>query len=273
MGQNINTRLKKYFNLLPRRILARFLIDHLVRHGLVPARGKLRDVYGYALQLRILKVSKNHALHELFLERDPNPFALSDTTLVWLWAYLCKTEPECIVEMGSGRSTVVFALYAKKQVQDGKSKPVVISIDSEEKWLAATMEKLNKFDLTGFVNFMHCRLINNTGTNIDKHGYVIDYEKLDTLLDNKKINLLLIDGPSGGQGREATLPYLAERLEIDTNVFLDDASRCAEQTTINKWLGIFNDHLFLRGILPLGKGLAWMQVMEKLQYKKEVINS
>ena len=241
----------------------------MVRNGYVPARGVLRDIFGYALQSRLLKVPKNHPLYEYFQEEIPDTYGLSNTMLAWFWSYLSKTEPKNIVEVGSGRSTVVLAFYVQKQLQDGKSKPVVISIESEEKWLARTRENLDKFNLTGMINFIHCNLINNSGNDNIPHGYDINNEKLDLLLAGNDINLLLIDGPSGGHGRGATLPSVADRLAINADIYLDDASRNAEQSTINNWLSIFNKRLVLHGVLPLGSGLAWMRTVDKLQYKSE----
>jgi len=253
-----------YFDRFIRRFLARSIIDRLVRHGFVPVKGILRDVFGYVLKSRILKVPRNHALYAFFQERDPNSCVLSNTTLVWLWAYLCKTEPECIVEMGSGRSTVIFSLYAQQQERNGKLKPTVISIESEKTWLVDVRAKLEKYELTDFVSFMHCKLINNSSTDKFTHGYVINYEKLNKLLDNKTIDLLLIDGPSGGQGRGATLPCLAEKLKDSADVFLDDASRKTEQESIRYWLNLFSDSMTLKGDLPLGSGLAWMKIVKKI---------
>ena len=265
VGKEINLIVMQYIDSLTRRILARAIFDHMVRHGFVPARGVLRDVFGYALQSRIIKVPKNHALHELFREPDPNTYALGNATLVWLWSYLCKTGPKCIVEMGSGRSTLVLALYVQKQVQAGMPKPTVISIESDESWLAETKKKLDKFGLTGFVHFIQCKLMDNPASDNNAHGYVIDYEKLDVIINHEGIDLLLIDGPSGGHGRGATLPSLAERLDVNADIFLDDASRKKEQESIHAWQNMFGDSLVLKGILPLGSGLARLKLVKKIK--------
>ena len=265
VGKGTTRRIMSYFDRLIRRILARSLIDHLVRHGFVPVRGVLRDIFAYALKARILKVPKIHALYNYFQESIPDSYSLGNAKIIWLWSYLCKTKPHCIVEMGSGSSTVIFAMYAKKQVQDGKTRPVVISIESEEKWMINTAKNLEKFNLTGLVNFMQCRLMENSGNDNITHGYVIDYEELDKMLDNNEIDLLLIDGPSGGHGRGATLPSLVERLKVNADVFLDDVSRKKEQESLQTWENLYGDSLMLKGVLPLGSRVAWLKIVNKIK--------
>lgn len=262
MGKNSNKGIRQYFDLLPRRVIAWLLIDHLVRHGIVPAKGLLKDIYAYALYSRRLKVSKSHPLYNLIEELDPGAYALGNATLIWLWEYICKTRPRCIVEMGSGKSTLVLAMYAQKVADEGKSRPKIISIESDKYWLSKTQGNLDKSILPNIVNFMHCEVLGNNNKNA--HGYDIDYERLDKLLDGKFINLLLIDGPSGGHGRGGTLPSLAERLAVNAEVLLDDASRDTEKGTIKKWLDNYKNHLTLYGVLPLGNGLALFHISRKI---------
>jgi len=69
--------------------------------------------------------------------------SISFKMVTYLWDTIQKLKPHRILDLGSGFSSFVFRLYAKKSRHD----VVVFSVDTAKKWLRGTEKFLLKHDL------------------------------------------------------------------------------------------------------------------------------
>jgi predicted O-methyltransferase YrrM len=132
--------------------------------------------------------------------------------------------PTCIVEAGSGTSTVVFAEYA----QWGETE--VVSLESDAMYFQATKAMLIDRELDARVDL---RVVPLDVYPVRGRDYLW-YENKD-LPDG--IDFALIDGPPGhvSTGRAAALPALWPRLAPDFELWLDDAQRSREANSLRLW--------------------------------------
>ena len=239
------------------RAYARLVIDRSVRSGRVPDS---RTAYGkYFARLansRIIKVAAHHPICPILSRKEwKTSFSISDHTLMWLWNFLNTNKPKSIVELGSGLSTLVFATYAK---HCGTEKPKILSVDHDQSWLDQTRDRIQQLGLADCVNFQLCEIGDLSLPEIpETKGYVVDSNMVQSAVGSP--DMILIDGPPGKIGRTGTLPSVAKAISGTADVFLDDASRPAEQAIAERWMGLFEGQLELSAIYPLGNGLAHLK--------------
>ncbi|MDY0041125.1 MAG: class I SAM-dependent methyltransferase [Desulforhabdus sp.] len=147
---------------------------------------------------------------------------------------ILEKRPKCIVELGSGTSTIVIAKVLKLL---GLTATFHATIDHEEKYLNITREiaKLNELDSN--IHFIHSPLAFN-----NKHNQLW-YSDLIEKIGENKIDLLIIDGPPGPlqkNSRYPAIPELRASLNADTTIILDDANRPDEKNIIDQWLKEFS---------------------------------
>ncbi len=239
------------------RVLSKLIIDPCVRSGRVPGNGPIRDWFGRLSASRIIRVSRNHPLYNILKHDDwITSYSISSHTLMWLWNYLRRAQPSAILEMGSGMSTLVFALYAAQY--KGASAPLIISFDHDRGWLEQTVDRLKSLGLQQYVELRRVDIGSlNLNTPFDKViGYCIDPSIVSDLIGSPE--LVLIDGPPSTIGRIGTFPSIVPILKRNATILLDDAQREAEKSAIRQWLENSNDRLVCKCTYPLGKGLARM---------------
>lgn len=151
----------------------------------------------------------------------------------WLVQLLLERRPKCIVELGSGSSTI---LIARTLTLLGENEVTHLAVDHEEKYLELTREVATLNGVADRVDFLHCPLVRYE--SLDK----LWYDGLVERLADRKIDLLIIDGPPGPLqplSRHPALPILAPFLAEHCTVVLDDATRPDEQEIIKLWQNEF----------------------------------
>lgn len=245
------------------RAFSRLVVDRCVRNGRVP---DICTSYGkYFAKLvnnRIIELAKHHPIYPILAQKEwKTSFSISDHTLMWLWNYVSKNEPKSIVEMGSGLSTLVFAMYAKNCET---MRPKIISIDHDQSWLQQTRERVEQLGLGGFVDFQLCEIGDQNQSEIsESKGYLIDSNMIKSAVGSP--DMILIDGPPGSVGRIGTFPSISKAISRRADIFLDDALRPAEQSVVENWVELFEPKLRLHGIYPVGNGLAHLKFFTEKQ--------
>lgn len=148
----------------------------------------------------------------------------------YLIQYLLENEPKCIVELGSGSSTIIIARTLQIL---GKDDTVHIAVDHELKYLNLTRSSAQLNGVAEGVEFFHCPL--ERYMPLDK----LWYSGLTEKLAGRKIDLLIIDGPPGPlqpMSRYPALPVLAAHLAEHCTIILDDAIRQEEQEIAKVWV-------------------------------------
>ena len=240
---------------LPKELLARTVVEPMLATGHVPRQECLRRVIHWTLANRDLRFPTDHPLKviEDIPEWD-NTFALSRSSLLWLWARLVRLRPSAILELGSGRTTFALATFAREQEATGGSAPKIVTVEAEGEWLDRTRAILERHDLHSFVDFSHAPAL----LTPDLHGYDLTKASLEPLFAQYPADFVLIDGPSGGQGRFGTLPSVYHLLSETAEIFLDDCGRPQEQETLRSWARKYDGELHCQGIVPTVGGLGWL---------------
>ncbi len=148
----------------------------------------------------------------------------------YLIQHLLEYRPKCIVELGSGSSTILIARTL--QILDEKD-TAHIAVDHEAKYLGLTRDTAQLNGVAEGVEFLHCPLVRYE--SLDKLWYGGLAEKL----AGRKIDLLIIDGPPAPlqpMSRYPALPLLKEHLAEHCTIILDDAIRDEEQAIARRWV-------------------------------------
>jgi predicted O-methyltransferase YrrM len=179
------------------------------------------------------------ALSQFIKARYPLPpmrgWAISPDFALILLTHIRKYQPQTIVELGSGVSTLV-AGYTLEQQQKGR----IISIDHAEQFSAVTQENVLQHGLQAYVHFIHAPL-----KTVEMNGERWEWYDLAALDAHTPIDLLVVDGPPQYGNTQAMTRYLAvpvfyEQLVTGGFVLVDDANRQDEQQIVERWLKEYN---------------------------------
>lgn len=168
-------------------------------------------------------------------------WALDRHTAQELSAHLHLAQPRCIVECGSGMSTVLLAEYAQAT---GAS---VVSLEHDDAYAAKTRSELEQRGLERYVD-LRVRSLTELDTPVGRlpwYGSGLP----------SGIDFALVDGPPGKIGRHAALFALMPLMRRDGawEVWLDDAAREGELNCMALWR---TQWTFRDELIPTPKGLA-----------------
>jgi predicted O-methyltransferase YrrM len=158
----------------------------------------------------------------------PGGWAASTDLLGELLRAIAERRPRCVVELGSGVSTLVIAAALRA---NGLGR--LISIDGDEAYAVATREQLLRQGLEPWVELRYAPL-----TQMNFEGVARPWYDTQVLSDLSDVELLLIDGPPTALRadiRYPALPFFWPRLAPGAIVLLDDAARPAEQAMARAW--------------------------------------
>jgi len=166
----------------------------------------------------------------------------------YLVQFLLEHRPDCIVELGSGSSTLLIARCAS--VIDGYA-PRHIVIDHEAKYLDLTRQlaAINGFDKG--IEYFHCPLSTDEHTGMQWYGGVGEH------LAGVQAQLIVVDGPPGvlqPLSRYPAFPSLAVHMAPRCTLLLDDAARPDEREIARRWAA--ENPEFELTINPAGHGYA-----------------
>lgn len=145
---------------------------------------------------------------------------------------ITSRKPKLIMELGSGRSTLIAAALFRMHNISGK----IISIDADVDYLSQCSEFAKRNQLEPWITFIHAQLatINLNGKN---HLW---YDT--AAIPKEKFELLVIDGPpevSGDLSRYPALHVLMEYADANAIILVDDATRSDMQLTTALWKNAF----------------------------------
>jgi len=170
-------------------------------------------------------------------------WSLDRDAISLLWRELLKDRPATILEFGAGLSTLVLARYAA--MEPGRK---VISVEQRPETRQQAEARLAGAGLAQFVTILHAP--------VSAEGkYQLDDKAISESLAGRRINWVLVDGPTGPPGcRVWTLGPIVRYCAPGTRWFLDDAFRDGELQTLETWTRW--PAVRVEGIYPCGKGLA-----------------
>ncbi len=178
---------------------------------------------------------KNQAYQMLMLtlETDrPLPYMSDWSATPELSLAVCDeilhNEPDCVVELGSGTTTLITAMSLKKI---GKGK--VWAFDHQKEYVERTKLQLQRQKLTEWAVVHHAPL-----TTVESEVGKSPWYDLEGKIPDRKVGLLIIDGPpvkTAKLARFPALPMLWERLAESAVIILHDTHRPEESEVIKRW--------------------------------------
>jgi len=173
-------------------------------------------------------------------------WAVSADFLAQLVSTIRAREPDLIVEVGSGVSTVVAA-YCLEKIGKGQ----IISIDHDKQFAELTRKHLEQHNLSQRAVVLFAPL----KTSEIKEQEWLWYD-ISGLTVPSPIDMLIVDGPPGYTqqlARYPALPFLYNRLNRDAVVLMDDGARPDEKKIVEIWEKEFPE--LDSQYMPLEKGL------------------
>lgn len=217
------------------------------------------------------------------LNADPIMQAVKDDYTYTAWSmepdsvtFLKKViemyKPRVVLELGSGISTPILSAKLKDVWKDEKDKPVYVTIDQSDDYLAQTLvlvEKAGTKDITRPLIFpiTYYRVggKNEKGEDNTLACYDFNEEKLFEATGGLRPDMIIVDGPTGGGtggfpfARMLTAPILSMYVKPDALFCMDDAYRDTEIKETQSW--IESQTLHVLGVKAVGKGLMMGLVM------------
>ena len=167
-------------------------------------------------------------------------WAISEDYAYDLVQYAMIHRPKVVLDLGTGTTTALLGKVAEELKKVGHNMKV-ISVDSDEKWLADTKKILEAMKVDEFVDLVYAPI-----TETEKGKYY-DPQKVFTALEGNKIDLMTIDGPPGSTQKEArypAMPFFEKFLSNEAVIFLDDGAREEEQAITERWKKEFPEWVF-----------------------------
>lgn len=141
--------------------------------------------------------------------------------------YVFDKKPRCVLELGSGVSTLWMAL-AMRQQEHGR----IISLDHEAEFAAITSSQLQSHGLAAYAEIIHAPL------EYSKAGYWYRMKEVD--ISPRQVDMLFIDGPPAYKrdhkhARYPALDILKPYLAQGCLIAVDDAGRKGQIEVCREW--------------------------------------
>ncbi|WP_421875613.1 class I SAM-dependent methyltransferase [Marinoscillum sp.] len=167
-------------------------------------------------------------------------WSLRPSTILHVLNDISINSRKCIVDIGCGVSTI----YMAKHLDLIKSRAKIYAIDESESWLRILDDYLKREGLSQYVELVHAPLI-PSGLAISSNNLWYDTDILKSAINANKIDLILVDGPSGDSSpfaRFGAVPHFKNFLSNRYSVFIDDTSRKDEKEIVKRWSDELNLH-------------------------------
>lgn len=176
-------------------------------------------------------------------------FAIDSQALAHLLTLVEERQPQRILELGSGTSTIWLGYLCRTFGTK------LISLDHLEYYLNLTRGAVVRHGLSDAVDTRLAPL-----ETTECNGRSFEWYSSEAMADLGEIDMLIVDGPpaaTGPQARYPSLPKLIDHLAPHATVILDDAQRDDEDKIVVSWLKDFPE--FRR----IEKGTSRLAVLER----------
>jgi hypothetical protein len=175
--------------------------------------------------------------------------ALDGIELNAVISYAMLNEPKCIVECGSGVSTVMLGNLLKAR-ESGH----LYALEEDEGWCRLMLDLVRAQGLDQYVTVYWAPVEGTWYARTVARKLIEEVERID---------LLLVDGPQTKdvQSRYDALGYFRERLDASSVVMLHDVNRAQESEILRRWQAEFDVSVErVLGAEGTDRGLAIMRV-------------
>lgn len=151
---------------------------------------------------------------------------------------MMRCRPKCVVEFGSGCSSIIMGYVLEQQHQQG----TLLSIDHDEEYAKKTREQLSLHSLEDFVHVLNAPL--EPQPTIGPNGKEAIWYQLRGMDIPESIDLLVVDGPPekiNAWVRYPAVPVLLENLSDNAVIILHDTHRDDETAIVHAWMQLLPD--------------------------------
>jgi hypothetical protein len=166
-------------------------------------------------------------------------WSISPSTILHILNDIDINQRRCIVEFGSGIST----LYIAKYIKSVHRKIQFYSVESNKEWMSKLQIQIESLELQDYVTLIYAP-IEKVPSSFSYKSQDIWYStnELDTELNAVfDIDVVIVDGPFGGitpYARYSALPFLKNKLASKFSIFIDDVGRSEENEILKEWKNI-----------------------------------
>ena len=166
-------------------------ISNLINHPFLTASLIYKILKNYFFLDYIEKKAKFFFIKNDFIKyfktNDSNEFSPRWTDLKFMYDLIRKRKPTCVVEFGSGASTIAIGLGLRENELKDKIIGRLFSVDGNKQWIENTKKKIDK-DLKEYIQFHFSKAVIST-----YNGQIVSFHES---LPNVSPNLIYLDGPS-----------------------------------------------------------------------------
>ena len=144
-----------------------------------------RNIYKSFYKKKSKKFFEDKKLLKYFINENSEEYKPNYAKLYNLYNFITLRKPRCILEFGTGFSTIAMSLALLENHKNGHDGKIFV-VDAEEKWLENTKNKLPN-ELKNFVNFFPSK----TFTKFLNGSLVSLFDKLPNICPD----FILLDGP------------------------------------------------------------------------------
>jgi len=154
-----------------------------------------------------------------------------------IFKYIILKNPQYIVELGSGVST----LYTSYLLKQNESSAKIFSIDHSLEYAEKSRQMLKEHEIEKYAEVLSCPL-----SKQQINGHEIDWYTIKNFPDIK-IDLLIVDGPPTDHkySRYNALPFFYDKLNSNAIIIVDDYFRKNETNMVELWLEKYKDLIVL----------------------------
>lgn len=177
-------------------------------------------------------------------------WALSPEVIHFLTSLIRERRPRSILEFGAGRSSVAMS-RAMADIGGGR----LTSIDHAPEYCVEAWNEVKSI-----ANVDAELVVGSIESRVGREGRLHTYRDVAGAIQKRgPYDLVVIDAPPGGYGRDAPLHLAWPHLSDGAVVILDDYCRDREQAAVRRWMSLYS------GLKPLcletgfGRGVAILQ--------------
>ena len=210
-------------------------------------------------------ITSDPVIRSLFADAEIGVWTLGSSTLAFLERRIAANRPRCILEFGSGVSTVLIA-HAMSHVHDKPGRVLLVSLEQDSAQAERTRALLVAAGLSEVVRVLHTPLVVRSNRGEMRSAYDITTELLREL-EAFSFDLVVIDGPSAEAGaRVTTLDGIRALLRPGAEVYMDDALRDGEICAAKYWAS--DGWLDVRGVWLVDKGILETWVIDATSHRQ-----
>jgi len=163
------------------------LINHPFESAKLISKVFIDKLFYKFIENQSKKFFEYNDLDKYFILGNHEELKIEYIDIKYLYNQVIKRNPKCVLEFGSGFSTIAIALALKKNDELYKTGGKLFSVDGNEEWIKNTRNKINK-DLTKYIKFIFDKPYIST-----HKGQLVSYHKN---LPDISPNFIYLDGPA-----------------------------------------------------------------------------